>query len=214
MSIRGTLRTIRRQLIPYTATRRIVSIGGVGSTSLVAHLEEGDKDRIWCHSRYQHCLEPELLPEVRKGLGMKACFVFGDPFYSVQSVFRRNLQKRHEKSMTRSIQGYEPRLRKDTTLSEYLQDGVDRFFLDRHVRNWVDYSGTKVQVLAVKYEFLGEHIQEIMEFLECIRPFQVRPRTSRYQDQPPEIQAGLERMYGEVKAYIESLPSLIRINAS
>ena len=115
--------------------------------------------------------------------------------------------------MSRSIRGYEPRLRKDTTLLEYLQADTDRFFLGRHLENWVEYSGTKVKIVAVKYEALGEHIQEILGFLECDRPFEVRPRTSRYDDQPPEIQAGLEKMYGEVKARVEALPSLIRINA-
>jgi len=213
MSLRGSLRTIRRQLIPFTTTNRIVSIGGVGSTSLVTHLENGDEDRVWGHTRHLHCLEPEFLPEVRKGLEVKACFVFGDPFPSVQSVFRRGLQKRHERSITRYIEGYKPRLRRDTTLQEYLQENVDRFFLSRQLENWVGYQGTRVKIMAVKYEALAEHVQEIMGFLGCDRPFKVRPRTRRYDDQPAEIQVGLERLYGEVRARIESLPSLIRINA-
>jgi hypothetical protein len=213
MSLHGSLRTIRRQLMGFTATNRVVSIGGVGSSSLVAHLEDGDKDRIWCHSRNKHCLEPELLPEVRKGLEVKACFIYGDPFPSVLSVFRRGLQQRHEKSMSRSIRGYKPMLRKDTTTLEYLQAGVDRFFLGRQLENWVEYSGTRVKIMAVKYEALQEHIQDILDFLECDRPYEVRPRTSRYDDQPPEIQAGLEKMYGELKARIEAFPSLIRINS-
>ena len=212
MSLHGSLRTIRRQMTPFTAANRIVSIGGVGSTSLVTHLEDGDKDRIWGHSRHLHCWEPELLPEVKKGLEVKACFIFGDPFPSVQSVFRRGLQKRHERAMTRSIKGYRTKLRKDTTLLEYLQGDVDRFFLGRHMKNWVEYPGTKVKILAVRYEALGEHIHEILSFLECDRPFEVRPRTSRTENQSPEIQAGLETLYGEVRAYVQSLPSLIRIN--
>jgi hypothetical protein len=52
----------------------------------------------------------------------------------------------------------------------------------------------------------------MMDFLECDRPFEVRPRKSRYHDQPPEIQEGLERMYGALKARIAGLPSLLRIN--
>lgn len=213
MSIHGTLRKIRRQLSSYTATHRIVSFGGVGSSSLVAHIESGDKDRIWYHSRDKHCLDPELLPEVKKGLEVRACFIYGDPFHSVLSVFRRGLQQRHEKSMARSIPGYRPVLRKDTTVREYLEAGVDRFFLGRHLENWVDYPGSKVGILAVKYEALGEHIQEILAFLQCDRPFEVRSRKSRYENQPPEIQEGLERMYGELRERVEALPTLIRINA-
>ena len=212
MSLHGSLRKIRRQLMRFSATNRVVSFGGVGSSSLVAHLENGKKDRIWYHSRDKHCLEPELLPEAQNGLEVKACFIYGDPFHSVLSVFRRGLQKRHEKSMSRSIPDYAPVLRKDTTALEYLNAGVDRFFLHRHLGNWVEYQGKRVRIMAVKYEALGEHIQELMDFLECTRPFEVRPRKSKYDDQPPEIQAGLEEMYGELRARIESLPSLIRIN--
>jgi len=196
----------------FSATRRVVSFGGVGSSSLVAHLENGKKDQIWYHSRDKHCLEPDLLPEVKQGLDVRACFLYGDPFHSVLSVFRRGLQQRHEKSMARSIPDYTPVLGKDTTVQEYLSAGVDRFFLHRHLENWVENSGTQVKILAVKYEALGEHIQEIMEFLECDRPFEVRPRKSKYDAQPEEIQAGLEKMYGGLKARIDALPSLTRIN--
>ena len=214
MSLHGSLRKARRQLMRFSATNRIVSFGGVGSSSLVAHLENGNKDRIWYHSRDKHCLTPEFLPEVRNGLEVKACFIYGNPFHSTLSVFRRGLHQRHEKSMARSIPGYTPVLRKDTTPLEYLEAGVDRFFLGQHLENWVEYSGNQVKILAVKYEALGEHIQEILNFLECDRPFHVRPRTSKYDDEPPEIQAGLEKMYGGLKARIEALPSLIRINCA
>lgn len=211
MSIHGTLRKVRRQLSSYTATNRVVSFGGVGSSSLVAHIENGDKDRIWYHSRDKHCLDPELLPEVKRGLEVRACFIYGDPFHSVLSVFRRGLQQRHEKSMARSIPGYRPVLRKGTTVREYLEAGVDRFFLARHLTSWVDYRGDRVKILAVKYEALGEHIQEILAFLRCERPFEVRPRKTRFEAQPPEIQEGLERMYGELKKRVENLPTLIRV---
>ena len=212
MTIHGTLRKLRRQLRSFTATRRIVSFGGVGSSSLLAHIERGDQDRIWYHSQDKHCLEPELLPEVRKGMEVKACFIYGDPFHSVLSVFRRGLHQRHEKSMARSIPDYQPVLTRATTIEEYLEAGVDRFFLARHLDNWVGYRGSSLKILAVKYESLGAHIREIMAFLECRRPFQVRARKSRYRTQPPEIQEGLERMYGELKRRVETLPSLVRIN--
>jgi hypothetical protein len=212
MSLHGTLRKIRRQMMRFTVTDRIVSFGGVASSSLIAHLEAGEGDRIWYHSRDKHCLAPELLPEVRKGLEVRACFLYGDPFHAVLSVFRRGLHVRHEKSMSRSVAGYRPILKKDTTVAEYLAAGEDRFFLHRHLDNWLGYEGESVRIMAVKYEVLAEHIQEILEFLECPRPFQVRPRTSRYQAQPHEIQEGLERMYGDLRGRIEGLPSLIRVN--
>jgi hypothetical protein len=212
MSLHGSLRKIRRQMMRFTVTNRIVSFGGVASSSLVAHLENGDRDRIWYHSRDKHCLEPDLLPEAQEGLPVKACFLYGDPFHSVLSVFRRGLHVRHEKSMSRSLSGYRPVLRKNTTVAEYLKAGSDRFFLHKHLDHWVGFTGSRVKILAVKYEALGQHIQEIMEFLECDRPFEVRPRTSKYDEQPSETRDGLEEMHGELKLRIDELPSLLRIN--
>lgn len=212
MSFRGSLRKVRRQLKRFTATRRIVSFGGVGSSSLVRHLEGGDGDRIWYHSRDKHCLAPELLPEVRAGLEVRACFLYGDPFHSVLSVFRRGLHVRHERSMSRSIPGYRPVLRKSTSVADYLAEGEDRFFLHQHLDSWLGYEGRRVRILAVKYEALGDHIAEILEFLECPRPFEVRPRTSRYEEQPPEIREGLERMYGDLRRRIQGLSSLTRVD--
>jgi len=211
MNLARFLRKTRLRLKRFTVTSRIVSFGGVGSSSLIAHLEDGDRDRIWYHSRDKHCLHPELLPEVRRGLEVKACFLFGNPYHAVLSVFRRGLHPRHERSMTRSMPGYIRVIRKDTTALEYLQRGEDRFFLQKHLDNWIGYGGNRVKVMAVKYEALGEHIGEVMEFLECPRPFRVRPRSSRFDDEPPEIQEALASMYGPLKEKIDSLPSMIRI---
>jgi len=212
MNLARFLRKTRLRLKRFTVTNRIVSFGGVGSSSLIAHLENGNRDRIWYHSRDKHCLHPDFLPEVSRGLEVKACFLFGNPYHAVLSVFRRGLHPRHERSMTRSMPGYVRVIRKDTTALEYLRRGEDRFFLRKHLDNWTGYEGNRVQVMAVKYEALGEHIGEVMEFLECSRPFQVRPRSSRFDDEPPEIQEALEAMYGPLKKKIDGLPSLLRVN--
>lgn len=213
MNLLRLIRKTRWRLQDFTLTNRVVSFGGVGSTSLIAHLEDGHRARTWYHSRDKHCLHPDLLPEARKGLGVNACFLFGDPYRAVLSVFRRGLHPRHERSMTRSMPDYQRVIRSDTTLLEYLGEGTDRFFLEKHLENWIGYQGDRVKVLAVKYEALHEHISTLLGFLECDRPFRVRPRSSRYDQEPPEIRAGLEAMYGPLKAKIDTLPSLIRVNA-
>ncbi len=107
---------------------------------------------------------------------------------------------------------YRRAIRRETSVLEYLQAGEDRFFLREHLSNWIDYDGEPVKILAVKYEALGDHLDEIMDFLECPRPFQVRPRSSRFHDEPPEVRAGLEAMYGSLKEKIDGLPSLIRVS--
>lgn len=212
MKLSRFLRKTRRRLKRFVVTRRVVSFGGVGSSSLIAHLEGGDKDRIWYHSRDKHCIHPDLLPEAQKGLDVKACFVFGNPYHAVLSVFRRDLHRRHEKSMSRAIPSYRPVLRKDTGVLEYLEGGMDRFFFQKHLENWIEYEGDRVRVLAVKYEALGDHIEEIMDFLDCPRPFQVKPRSSRFDNEPEAVRLALEEMYGALKARIDALPSLIRVN--
>ena len=212
MNLLRLLRKTRWQLRHFTVTNRVVSFGGVGSSSLIAHLEDGDRARVWYHSRDKHCLHPDLLPEARRGLPVKACFLFGDPYRAVLSVFRRGLHPRHERSMTRSMPDYRRAIRKETTLLEYLRSGTDRFFLEKHLENWIGYRGDRVQVLAVKYEALGEHIGTLLEFMGCDRPFPVRPRSSRYEEEPPEVRSGLEAMYGGLKERIDGLPSLIRVN--
>jgi hypothetical protein len=210
MRLAKLARKVRRRLTRFTVTERVVSFGGVGSSALVAHLERGDEDRIWYHSRDKHCLDPELLPEAGRGLDVRACFVFGDPRAAVLSVFRRGLHRRHERSMSRAIPGYRPVLEAATTLEDYLEAGVDRFHLEAHLDRWIHYPGGRVEVLAVKYEALDENIDQVLSFLRCSRPFHVRPRTRSVADEPEHVRRGLERMYGKLAARINALPALFR----
>lgn len=204
---------VRRRLKRYTVTNRIVSFGGVGSTSLLVHLEDGDRDRVWYHQQGKHCLHPDALPEVRRGHRVRACYLFGDPYLSVISVFRRGLQRRLEQTMSPGVRNGRAVLRRTTPLEEYLAGGVDRFLFGQHMDNWVGYGGERVSILAVKHEALGEHIDEILTFLRCPRPFRVRSRSSKLADQPEAIRRGLEALYGDLKRRIDGMPSLIRINA-
>lgn len=212
MTIAGIIVRASRVFRRVTVTNRVVSFGGVGSGSILAHIENGNTDRIRYHERRKHCLAPHLIPEVRRGVEVRACFIFGDPYHSVISIFNRTLQRRHERSMSREMRGYSPILRADTSLEEYLGGGVDRFFFQKHLDNWIGYEGTAVRIIAVKYEDLATHIEEVLHFLDCERPFHVLPRKSRFQDQPAAVQAGLENMYGELKGRIDRMPSLIEVN--
>ncbi len=208
--IAGASRPFRLSRI--SVTRRVVSFGGVGSSAILEHVENGDTDRIRVHQKRKHCLSPQLIPEVRRGLELKVCFLFGNPYHSVVSLFSRNLHRQHERSMTREMRRHTRVLRDDTTIEEYLSAGVDRFFFERHLDNWIGYEGNAVRILAAKYEDLADHIDEVMRFLDCDRPFQILPRKTRFEEQSPATRAGLELMYGELKDRIDSLPSLIRVN--
>ncbi len=213
MKLSRGVRKIRRRLKRYHIPNRIVSFGGVGSSSLVIHLERGDRDRIWYHYRDKHCLHPELLPEVRRKGDVRACFLFGDPYAAVISVFRRRLHRRHEKAMSRAMPGYRVALKHHTTVEDYLAGGVDRFFFEEHLDNWLGYRGENIQVIAVKYEALADHIQDVLRFLHCHRPFDVRPRTTSLDDQSRAVRRGLDELYGELRQRIDGLPSFIRVTA-
>ncbi len=208
-----TLWKIRRRFRRYSLTRRVVSFGGVASTSLVVHLEDGDRDRIWYHQQSKHCPHPDLLPEVRKGRHVRVCYLYGDPILSVISVFRRGLQRRLEKTMTPGRRFGRAALKHTTTLEEYVAEGRDRFRFEDHMDNWLGYQGDRASILAVKHEALGDHIQDVLGFLECSRPFEVRRRSSTLENQPEAIRKGLLGIYGELKERIDALPSITRINA-
>lgn len=211
MKLEKRVRKIRRRLKRYYIPNRIVSFGGVGSSSLVAHLERGDRDRIWYHYRDKHCLHPGLLPEVRRGRNVRACFLFGDPYAAVVSVFRRGLHRKHEKAMSRTMRGYRVALKHDTTLESYLAGGVDRFFLEEHLDNWLGYRGADIQIIAVKYEALADHMHDVLHFLRCHRPFHVRPRTTDLDAQPRAVRQGLDTLYGELRERIDALPPFIQV---
>ncbi len=211
ISLRSNIRVIKRRLGLFALERRVVSFGGVASSSLVRHIENGDEDLIWYHSRKKHCLHPDLLPEAQRGLPVRAVFIYGDPIDAVASVFRRGFHVQHELSMSRDLPDYERVLTAETTLEEYAAAGVDRFFLDTHVRNWLEYEGERVQVIAVRYEHLGGHIDEVMEFLGCDRPFEVRERTKRPNPLADPVREGLEEMYGDLAVRIRDLPPMVRV---
>ena len=72
MTIAGIIVRASRVIRRVTVTNRVVSFGGVGSSSILAHIENGNTDRIRYHEKRKHCLAPDLIPEVRRGLEVRA----------------------------------------------------------------------------------------------------------------------------------------------
>jgi hypothetical protein len=146
--------------------------------------------------------------------------MFGDPFNAVLSIWKRGYQFIHEESMSfgkhwfNSPKEFNNRIIKmGMPLQDYLRKGVDAFHLGEHIDNWVHFKPpANVKILLVKYESLRLHIEEVLSFLECDRPFEVKDRTSDWTKREKPIQRGLQIVYGAVKAKVDRLPSILRKN--
>lgn len=177
-----------RKILRLGSSVALASIGGVGSTALARHIGSiADK------TPREHAYSPVLF-EAEKDI--KLGFVFGNPYNSILSIFRRNYQSMHVKAMNDQSDTIYNDL-KNISLLEYLERGVDEFYLERQLSNWTNQEGVKHPTILIKYEGLEGNIEKILEFFECSRRFVVKSRTSSWEQQPKEVRLALQRMYGE-----------------
>ncbi len=142
----------------------------------------------------------------------------GDPFNAVLSVWRRDLHQVHEVAMSFGKFWFDSpdeftdrRITEDLKLEDYLDAGHDAFHIAEHVDNWISYdTPPHVKILIVRYEHLADYISDVMKFLQCKRPFAVRPRKSDWTKAPKAVQDGLVKTYGAVRDKINALPPLMR----
>lgn len=189
-----------RRLINRTPFKcALASIGGVGSTALARHIGSvADKtDR-------EHAYSPVVYDEecnVRLG------YLYGNPYNAVISVFRRNYQDMHARAMNAGS-ATTPASLQGVSIEAYLERGVDEFKLERQFNNWVHTSNPRHPMILIKYEHLAGHIDEVLKFFGCRYAFQVRQRSSSWQEQPAHIREGLIRMYGGLCAKIDDMPPI------
>ena len=113
----------------------------------------------------------------------------------------------HVKAM-HANSGTKPANLRGMTLEEYLERGIDEFFIERQFNNWVNNSNPKHPTIIIRYELLGENIDQILNFFGSDKPFPVKSRKSSWIDQPAHIKKGLEAIYGPLNAKIERLPGI------
>ena len=194
---------------------RVCSFGGVGSSNILMHIESGNRRRITLHQRRKHTIHPKYL--VDKGT-KKVLFMVGNPYNALLSVFRRNYQRQHEISMGYGKYWFnresemKVHINNDTTIDNYLKSGADRFNMYEHFYNWYNYEKNDIQILIIKYEYLYLHINYIMKFLDCNKPFTVKKRLSDWRKESDDVKNGFENMYGDLKSKIDSIPSIIKKN--
>ncbi|OFC71055.1 hypothetical protein [Alteromonas confluentis] len=195
---------LRRIIFPGPSVA-LCSMGGVGSTALARHIGSiADK------TPREHAYSPEVYNDEKQ---VKLGYVFGNPYNSVLSVFRRGYQGMHANAMNDNSPTTAPEL-KGVSLEQYLAGGEDAFHLDRQLSNWADPAKTRHPVMLIKYEALAENIDEVLAFFDCNKPFKVKQRKSAWQSQPQPIIDGLEAMYGGFAKKIESMPDILIINPS
>jgi len=177
----------------------MASMGGVGSTALARHIGSiADKtDREHAYS-----------PAVYDGhSGLRLGYMFGNPYNGVLSIFRRGYQQMHVVAM-HAHSGTTPVRLRGVSIEEYLERGVDEFFIERQLDNWVGNADPKHPTILIRYELLGDHVDEVLDFFACRKAFVVRPRSSSWRDRPEPIRKGLERIYGRLNEKIEALPAV------
>lgn len=195
---------------------KVVSMGGVASTKLARHIM-GDNEES---QTLKHCIHPKFLI-TDEDTHYKFIYLIGNPYNSICSIFKHNLQHIHEVSMTYGkvwFEGPRGKIKNQYVfdgmgLEEYLKNNnVDRFYTEEHIDNWLNYDDGHTQIRIVKYEYLENHINEILDFANCKKPFSIKKRKNYLKDQPEYIQKRMKEVYGPLKEKIDSLPSIIRKN--
>ena len=177
----------------------MTSMGGVGSTALARHIGSiADK------TVREHAFSPGVYDSFSD---MRLGYMFGNPYNSVLSIFRRSYQQMHVKAM-HANSGTRPANLRGVTLEEYLERGIDEFYVERQFDNWVNGANIKHPTILIRYELLDGNIDQILDFFRCSKPFVFKARKSSWQDQPEHIRSGLERIYGAVNEKIESMPAV------
>lgn len=177
----------------------LASMGGVGSTALARHLGSiADK------TPREHVYSPVVYDGMSN---LTLGYMFGNPYNAVLSIFRRNYQHMHAKAMNALSGTVPPDLRR-VSLEEFLERGIDEFYIERQFDNWTNNPNPKHPTILIKYEELEGHIDEVLQFFGCKRPFAIKPRRSSWQEQPENIRSGLETMYGSLNEKIQAMPGI------
>lgn len=178
----------------------MASMGGVGSTALARHLGSfADKtDR-------EHAYSPAVYDSYAN---LRLGYMFGNPYNSVLSIFSRGYQQMHAGRM-HAHSDTTPAHLHGMSLHEYLERGVDEFFMERQFNNWTNPACTRHPTLLIRYELLDRHIEQILDFFACRKTFHIQARKTCWRDQPEHVRRGLEKIYGALNDRIEGMPGIV-----
>jgi hypothetical protein len=187
-------------------TVQVTSFGGSGTTALCKHLLDAGVDLQPGPAQwpFKHRRQPPSADEVRQGF--RVIYLLGDPRDAVLSIFRRDYQIGHY----RSLNGTEPdedAKRRLATLESFLSAGVDDFALSDHVQGWLDHPDG-YPVLFVRYEALADVWADVMAFVGLPAehpPLPAKARKSDRRSMTVPLREQLDALYGDLAARIELL---------
>lgn len=200
MRITAVQAMVRRIMLGNRFKSAMTSMGGVGSTALARHIGSiADK------TVKEHAYSPSVYDDLRN---VRLGYMYGNPYNAVLSIFRRDYQQMHAKAM-HAGSGTHPADLRHMTLDEYLDRGIDEFFIERQFDNWTDESRSRHPTILIKYEALANELDTVLAFFNVKYPFKVKERKSSWLDQPAHIRKGLERIYGGLYEEIEAMPGVL-----
>jgi hypothetical protein len=206
--LQRVLPEIERTSDPYRIahTVQVTSFGGSGTTSLCAYLLAAgvDLQRGPGQWPFKHRRQPPRVDEVPEGF--RVLYLVGDPRDAVLSIFRREYQVGHYRSLHGEEPDAETKLRLET-LEAFLAAGVDDFALADHVQGWLDHPAG-YPVLFVRYERLPDVWAEVAAFIGLRSDHPPMPARGRRSDRRAigsPMKEQLDALYGELAARIDSL---------
>ncbi|NNE73110.1 MAG: hypothetical protein HKN26_05555, partial [Acidimicrobiales bacterium] len=189
-------------------TVQITSFGGVATTALTAYLIDHGLSLPkgpgqWPFKHHRVAPQAADVPD-----GFRVIYVVGDPRNAVLSLFRRNYQVGHYRSMQEGAEVTAVVAETLESLDSYLAADRDVFDIAGHVAAWRNHP-PGYPVMFLRHEYLHDVWPGVMEFVGLDRasePLPRRERASNWRDQPAEVQARLEALLGDVAREIESWP--------
>lgn len=142
----------------------VVSSGGVGTSFLMRflsrfrklnglHNEEGTKHAFNHPIGWQKC---------------KCVYIFGSPVDAALSLFRRAYHSAHSRRIVEELGVPIEPIAQETTLAQYCEQQVDRFFFGHHFHSWIE-SPPPYPLLMLRYEAIWDHLNDLADFLELPR---------------------------------------------
>ncbi len=192
----------------------IASHGGCGTTMLLEFLAKQcyTVNRPYLCPKPYHCLKHAGAPLAGRVHSARFIYLFSNPLAAVRSLYHRAYAFEHAVYMHAGLRRlFYPAVAK--TLKGYAEQGKDTLLIERHFNSWYQARLSK-PVLLLRYETLWDNLGVLFDFLELPAAARnhfpkCRQRTSITATLPPEVTAGLNRIYGKFVEKLEMLPDYI-----
>lgn len=138
-------------------------------------------------------------------------YLYSNPYDTILSYYRRGFMSNiiHCMNMGGDVEFFQKN--KTNNLIEFLKLDKEPFEIEKHFLNYYHFNDRKYKIMFVKYEYLTNHIEKVLEWFnskEKIKDFSFTERNSKWQNQDDEVKKLLKQKIGSHKDFIDSLPSM------